>query len=264
MHTTPRLEQQNRYSVLDNDDIKNNNKIVVKISGVVRVCELREQNDRTTKSLRLMEKQYKVEKAIAQKKNDDLAEKYNIEKITVNAMEAYLASLDDEYKKVKVSLQSLMKNQIECQQLKQRVTKLEGNIEHMANSHQVVVNDLQEEIDQQYATIRNKDKAIRNGSKELENLKKDQKKLNKERDEAEKRLNEKVMHLKNQLEIERRESSYSHIARLDLEKQLEIKCKEIKRVKGIFDMCILLINEYNHCKRKMSEKLDDSKEEIQY
>ena len=42
-----------------------------------------------------------------QKKNEELAQKYDIEKIMV--MEAYLASLDDKYRKVKVLMQSSTK-----------------------------------------------------------------------------------------------------------------------------------------------------------
>ena len=73
-------------------------------------CKLQKQNDSTKKSLRLMEKQYKEEKANMQKKNKEWADKYDIKKITVNAMEVYLASLDDEYMKVKVLMQSSTKN----------------------------------------------------------------------------------------------------------------------------------------------------------
>ena len=79
----------------------------------MRSCELQKQNNSTKKSLRLMEKQYKVEKANVQKKNEEVAKKYNIKKITVNTMEACITLLDDEYRKVKVLMQSSMKNEKE-------------------------------------------------------------------------------------------------------------------------------------------------------
>ena len=72
------------------------------------------------KEFKTYKKQYKVENTNAQKKNEELAEKYDIKKMTVNAMEAYLASLDDKYRKVKVSIQSSMKNENEYQKLQQQ------------------------------------------------------------------------------------------------------------------------------------------------
>ena len=94
---------------------------------------------------------------------------------------------------------------------------------------------MQEEIDEQYLTIRYNDKAIRNGSKECENLKKDYKKLNKERDKEEKRLKEKIK---------------------DPENQLEVECRELKQGNELLKIHTPIIAEYNKYKHKMIEELD--------
>ena len=84
------------------NNIENNNDIVSKISDDVKICKLRKKNDGTQKNMQCMEELHKVEKANAQKKNEELAEKYDIEKMMVNAIEAYLLSLDNDLKKATV------------------------------------------------------------------------------------------------------------------------------------------------------------------
>ena len=56
--------------------------------------------------------QSNISESLLQEK-EELEEKYDIERMTVDTMEAYIASLEDDYKKTEVSRQSIQKTQ-EC------------------------------------------------------------------------------------------------------------------------------------------------------
>jgi len=135
---------------------------------------------------------------LVEKKIEELEEKYNIEKMMVSAIEAYLASLDKEMTNASALITSIKMNknaqESKCQKLQSRVTKLESNMVNISNSHNIVVSDLQAEIDKQCHWNRCKDKVIQNSRKEWETLKKEHDQLKKDQEG-----------LENQLEAKRRE-----------------------------------------------------------